>query len=111
MSAQVVQLQNANNQQFTAQLVVNGAALTLGIALSYSEMAGYWLLSLTNSTGNILVSNLPLITGWWPAANILAQFQFLNIGSAFLLNTGNANTDYPGQGNLSSFSLLWDDNT
>jgi hypothetical protein len=111
VSSQIVPLQNANNQAFTVQLTVNGAALTLGVTLAYSEMAGYWMLSIFNSAGVLLLSNLPLITGWWPSSNILAQYQYLNIGSLFLLNTGNAFSDFPGQNNLASFSLLWDDNS
>lgn len=111
MSAQIVPLQNANNQKFSVQLTLNNKALTLGLQLNYSEMAGYWMFSIYNSVGTLLLSNLPLITGWWPAANILAQYEYLKIGEVFLLNTGNAVSDYPVQSNLSSFSLLWDDNS
>jgi hypothetical protein len=40
---------------------------------------------------------------------MLAQYGYLRIGSAYLLNTGNALEDYPGQGTLGFFSLLWGD--
>lgn len=111
MSAQIVPLTNAANQTFSVQLTVNGQPLTLNIALGYSEMSGYWQMAISDVTGNLLLASVPLITGWYPSANLLAQYQYMNIGSAYLLNTGNATTDYPGQSNLSSFSLLWDDNS
>ena len=103
-------LASAPNQAFTAQLAVNGQPLTVNVALSFSEMAGYWQMSVSDSNGNLLLASVPLITGWWPGANLFAQYQYLNIGSAYLLNTGNATTDYPGSNNLGQFSLLWGDN-
>jgi hypothetical protein len=73
-------------------------------------MAGYWQLAIFDVNNNPLVASVPLITGWYPAANLLGQYQYLNIGSAYLLNTGNAAVDYPGPTNLGLFSLLWGDN-
>lgn len=107
---QIVPLATAPNQSFQVQLTVNGLPLTLNIELGYSEMAGYWQMAISDIQGNTLIASIPLITGWYPAANLLGQYQYLRIGSAYLLNTGNATTDYPGPDNLSLFSLLWSDN-
>jgi hypothetical protein len=108
--SQIVVLTNANNQSFAVQLTVNGQALTLNLTLAWSAMAGYWQMSITDINGNLLLASVPLITGEYPAANLLAQYQYLNIGSAYLLNTSNSPADYPGQSNLSQFTLLWGDN-
>lgn len=110
MSAQIVPLQNSPNQTFAVQLTVNGTVLTLNLAVSYSAMAGYWQMAISDVAGNALIASVPLLTGWYPASNLLAQYQYLRIGSAYLLNTGNADTDFPSANNLSSFSLVWDDN-
>jgi hypothetical protein len=110
MSSQIVPLIVAQNQTFTVQLTVNGAPLTLLLTLTYLTMAGYWSLAVADATGAPLLASVPLITGWYPAANMLAQYQYLNIGAAYLLNTGNAPQDYPDQNALSQFSLLWGDN-
>jgi hypothetical protein len=110
MSSQIVPLNVAQNQQFSAQLTINGAPLTLLLELSFNSMAGYWELFISNVTGTALIANVPLVTGLYPAANLLAQYQYLQIGSAYLLNTGNAVVDYPSQSNLGQFSLLWGDN-
>jgi hypothetical protein len=110
MSSQIIPLTTAPNQTFSAQLTVNGSPLTLNFTLSFSEMAGYWQLAVSDVNGNPLIASVPLVTGLYPAANMLAQYQYMNIGSAYLLNTGNAPTDYPGTDDLSQFSLLWGDN-
>lgn len=110
MSSQLVPLNVAQNQTFTVQLTVNGAPLTLLLTLVYYAMAGYWSLKVANSLGVTLLASVPLVTGWYPAANVLAQYQYLNIGSAYVLNTGNSPLDYPDQNSLGQFSLLWADN-
>ena len=110
MSSQIVPLTSSPNQTFSVQLTVNGAPLTLNLSLSYAEMAGYWQLAVGDVNGNLLIASVPLVTGWYPSANMLAQYQYLNIGSAYLLNTGNAPVDYPGPTTLGQFSLLWGDN-
>ena len=110
MSSQIIPLSSSNNQTFSVRLTVNGSPLTLNFTLSYSTMAGYWQMSIADVNGNPLIASVPLITGRYPAANLLAQYQYLAIGSAYLLNTGNAPVDYPGANNLGQFSLLWSDN-
>lgn len=109
MSEQIVPLVQAPNQTFTVQLTVDGAPLTLNLTLTYSVMSGWWQLSIANVQNAVLVASIPLVTGWYPCANLLAQYSYLKIGSAFLLNTGNVASDYPGASNLTDFSLLWSD--
>jgi len=107
--SQTIPLQVAPNQTFSVPLVVDGTQLTLNFSLSYSYMAGYWALAVSSVNGASLIANVPLVTGWYPCANLLAQYGYLTIGSAYLLNTGNAPTDYPGPNDLGLFSLLWGD--
>lgn len=109
MSQQIIPLTQAPNQTFTVQLSVDGNPLTLGLQLNYSAMAGWWQLQVSDVQSNVLLASVPLITGYYPAANILAQYGYLAIGSAYVLNTGNTANDYPGEASLSQFSLLWSD--
>ena len=109
MSSQLVPLNQAPNQTFTVQLTVDGNPLTLNLALSYSAMSGWWQMQVSDATGAVLIASVPLITGLYPAANLLAQYGYLSIGSAFILNTGNSQDDYPSENNLVAFSLLWGD--
>jgi hypothetical protein len=109
MSAQTIPLVQAPNQSFTIQLTVDGNPLTLNLTLSFSAMSGWWQLGIANAQNAVLVASVPLVTGFYPCANLLAQYGYLAIGSAFLLNTGNSPDDYPGVNDLTNFSLLWSD--
>lgn len=109
MSAQTVPL-SSSQQSITAQLQVDGSPLILGLAIRWSEMAGYWVLAIYDARGNLLIDSIPLVTGWYPAANLLAQYGYLHIGSAYILNLGVGNSDYPGNTDLGTgFILVWGD--
>ena len=90
--AQIIPLTNSPNQTLTVALNVNGEVLRLGLFITYSEMAQYWLMSISDSQGNLLLSSIPIMTGSWPAANLLAQQGYLNIGSAYIINLGQCQT-------------------
>lgn len=110
MSAQIIPLNAAPNQTFSVNLQVDGAALTLKFGIRWNEMAGYWVMSVSNSVGTLLIDSLPLVTGWYPGANVLGQYGYLKIGSCFILNQGNNDSDYPGRNDLgTSWVMLWDD--
>jgi hypothetical protein len=109
MSFQIIPLAQNPNQTFSVQLTVDGAPLTLNFFLSYITMSGWWQLQVSSAQNAVLIASLPLLTGFYPGANMLAQHGYLKIGSAYMLNTGNATTDYPAANNLSTFSLLWGD--
>ena len=105
---QIIPLTASPNQNFQIDLQVDSAALTLQITINWNPMAGYWVMSISDVQGNLLVDSLPLITGWYPGGNLLAQFGYLKIGSAFILNEGSSAADYPTLDTLgSAFVLLW----
>jgi hypothetical protein len=108
---QLVQLDPSPGQTFNVTLNVNDATLTLGLALSYNSMAGYWIMTIFDQLGNLLLSNIPMLTGTWPAGNLLQPYGYLRIGSAFLINVSGDPGDYAGPSNLGSdYQLIWDDN-
>ena len=111
MAAQVVSLTSQPNQALTVQLVVDGAALTLNLYIAWSPMAGVWLMDVADATGALLLTCIALVTGVWPAANLLAQYGYLKIGSAYILNTSNDVAAFgPSADNLgSTFLLVWGD--
>jgi hypothetical protein len=110
MSYQIIPLTPSPQQNFPAQLQVDGNAITLNLAIRWSAMAGYWVMSVSNSQGDLLLDSIPLVTGWYPAANLLAQAGYLAIGSAYILNQGDGDSDYPGIDDLGTdFVLLWGD--
>ncbi len=109
--SQILPINDSPNQTIRATLSVNGQALILNLNLSYNGQAGFWAMDIADQSGNPVVSSIPLVTGVWPAANILAPFDYLQIGSVFVINQNGASTDWPDDTNLGSgFALLWDDN-
>lgn len=114
MSYQIIPLTTSLNQTMTVNLTVDGKPLTLNLAVMWSVSAGQWIMSISDASNNLLISSLPLLTGVYPAANLLSQFGYLRIGSLFLLATGqNAlQTDSvsPTADNLTTeFTLIWGD--
>jgi hypothetical protein len=108
--AQIIPLSSNPQQSFSIGLNVDGGVLKLQFDIYFSEMAQYWLMDIYNGSGNLLLTSIPLITGDWPAANILAQYAYLKIGSAYVINSGQVADDYPSASELGSdFLLLWDD--
>lgn len=112
MSAQLIPLTTQPNQTFQTALNVNAAVLRLTLTIRYNEMANYWVMTIADQAGNLIVDNIVLITGLWPAANILDAYQYLQIGSAYVINAGNAPiNDYPNATDLGTdFILMWSDN-
>ena len=109
-TGQVVPLTSSPNQTLTVQLQVDGAPLTLQLGVWWNAMAGYWMMSISSASGVLLLDAVPMITGWYPSANLLAQYEYLQIGSAYIVNVGSTDSDYPGQTDLgTNFILIWDD--
>lgn len=110
MADQVIPLTNAGQQSIKISLAVDGKTLRVQLTIHYSEIAGYWLMDIADSGGNSILVGIPLITGDWPAANILAQYGYLGIGSAYVINATQTARDYPDSTNLGSeFLLIWSD--
>ena len=111
MSAQIIPLDDKPNQSFQVSMDIDGHSLTLDITLRYNAMGAYWTMRIANATtGDIILDSIPLITGDFPAANILGQFPYLKIGSAFVLDVSNSELDFPDNQSLGTdFVLAWDD--
>ena len=109
---QIIPLTTAPNQKLPVALTVNGDALNLHLSIRYNEMIQYWILDIFDTSDDPILSNIPLLTGAYPASNILNQYQYKLIGSAYVLDVSNSNqSDYPNAHELGSdFVLLWGDN-
>ena len=111
MADQIIPLSSAPNQTLTVALNVNGNNLGLKLNVAYNPMGAFWVLNIFTTQGVPIIQSVPLITGTWPGANVLAPFQYLLIGSAYVINITGVSQDYPDNTNLGgSFALLWGDN-
>lgn len=111
MPALTIPLDGSPNQSFQVAVNVNGALITLNLTIRYSYMAGHWIMTIKDGNQQYLLDSVPLLTGSWPAANILGQYVYLGIGSAQIINAGNnICDDYPTDLSLGTdFILVWDD--
>lgn len=110
---QIVPVSSNPNQSFLANLTIDGAALRLNLSIRFNEISQYWTMSISDVNNNSILASVPLLTGSWPSANILGQYKYKMIGSAYLLNVtnGGSELDYPNGQNLGTdFILLWGDN-
>ena len=62
-------------------------------------------------TGEMLLSNVPMLTGKAPAGDLLRQFDYLGIGKAMIVPMSDVTTvDFPGVFDLGKdFILVWGD--
>lgn len=98
------------DQTFSCTIPINGKNVTLNFRLRYNDQAGFWWLTISDQSGNILLDSLPLLSPASPNGNILEQYQYLGIGSAYLIKTGSLPDDSPNSSNLGTdFKLLWGD--
>ena len=108
----IIPLTTAPNQTFRITVEVDGENLSLQLGLRYNLQARYWVMSVTDGkTGKMLVDGIPILTGVYPAANLLEQYNYLKIGSAVIVPVGPV-TEKPEPDDEtlgSSFVLVWGD--
>jgi hypothetical protein len=111
MSDQAITLTSDPNQSLQISPIVDGKPLSLQLDISWSEIAGYWTMRVTDLTADeVLLDSVPLIAGRYPAANLLRQYGYLGIGSAFLINSSGDGEDYPTDATLGeNYLLIWGD--
>jgi hypothetical protein len=108
MSLQVIPVNSAPGQTFNVSVSINGAVYSFFVLLVFNEVAMYWVMSISDANQNLIVAGVPLVTG----LNVLRQFQYLGIGSIYVINATGVDIDFPNSSDLGSdFLLCWADNT
>ncbi|MFC3768356.1 phage baseplate plug protein [Paenibacillus sp. GCM10012303] len=111
MPYKIVPLTPNANQSFTCTLPVDGKNITLGFTVRYNTVGEYWFMSVSDmKTNAVLLDAVPLVTGEYPAADILGQYEYLGIGSAAIVPTSSLATEIPDDTNLGTeYVLIWSD--
>ena len=112
MAMSLVPLTTSPNQSFFVTLPVNGGNIRLKLSIAWNAMAEYWTMGITDmAKGEELASSIPLVSSGYPAANLLAVYDYLRIGSAYLIPTAHQMDNQPSIDNLGrDFLLIWGDN-
>lgn len=103
----IVPLTTSPNQKFTSTIPVDGKKMKFNFFLRYNTEAKYWVLDIFNSQNNSLIVSINLVCG----LNLLEQYSYLKIGSAYIVKVDNSLTDdAPNEYNLGTdFVLVWGD--
>lgn len=110
MAYQIIPL-TPQNQTLNIQLSIDGQNKTLVLTIMYNTIADYWYMSVSDSNGNKLLDSVPLLVSDYPANNILEQYSYLQIGSAYVVPKSNAAAfSQPNDTNLGTdYVLVWGD--
>ena len=111
MSFKIIPLTSAPDQSFKCTIPVDGKNLKLKLRVRFNTLANYWVMSIYDSASNALILDaIPLLTGSYPAGDLLGQYKYLGLGRATIVNVGNSTMDSPDSTNLGTdFLLAWGD--
>lgn len=101
----IVPMQAIPNHSWSCVVPIDEGNTTLRFRLMYNEVAGYWVVDIAKN-GNTVLAGLPMV----PAQNILEQFKYLGIGSAWIIPRSEVAEQWPSYGTLNSeWYVLWGD--
>lgn len=102
----IIPIQPIPNQTFSCKIPVDTQNITLIFKAMYNELANYWVVDISDNTGKNLIAGLPIV----PAQNILEQFSYLKIGSAYIVPRQQLKEQWPSYSTLNSdWYLVWSD--
>ena len=103
-------MQRQNGGKILVAVPVDGKNKYFYLEFRYNRIGEFWNMTLYDgNTQDIILSNVPLLYGEAPAQNILRQFGYMDIGSAFIVKLMKMpSTDSPDWSNwLEEFNLWW----
>ncbi len=93
------------------KLTLDGGARNIHIklCLRYHDLCDYWTATVIDyATGKTLIDMLPLVCG----IDLLGQFKYLDIGSAYVVKNEASDLQQPDNTTLgSTFILVWGDDS
>ena len=102
-------------QVFTLDLSLDGVPFHARVGIRYLGAPECWVLSVwDNSSGELLVNQVPLVCSYGQINDLFRPFQHLRegqgMGSLFVIrNTDEPATPDPAKGNLAEFRIMWGD--
>lgn len=110
MSWHEIPLDTTPDQEFHVTVEANGQNIPLILHIRYNTEGQFWRMDVSDGrTAEMLICGVALVTGEYPAADVLHQFSHLGIGSAMVLPVTDITAgNYPGLFDLGTdFILLW----
>ena len=110
MAYHIIPLDTTPDQQFNVTVEAGGENIPLILRLRYNTEGEFWHMDVSDGrSGEALIANVPLVTGKYPAANLLRQAAHLGLGAAVILPVSEVTRgDIPDLSNLGTdFALCW----
>lgn len=98
------------DQEFNVTVEVGEENVDLLLHLRYNTEGDFWRMDISDGNSQeMLICNVPMLTGEYPAADILEQFEYVGIGQAIVLKVSDAAAgDFPNIENLGTdYILVW----
>lgn len=112
MSICIIPVNSSPNHSMRVVIPVDGKNLTLNLTFRYNSVGAFWAMTIANKNNVVVLDSIPLLTGQYPAADILSPHRRLRLGSACIVSTGRPNItmDSPDSSNLgTTYCLGWGD--
>lgn len=110
ISLYTIPLTSSPNQDLQVSIPIDGKNVILRLKIRYNTVGNYWWMTVRDKDGNVLIDSLPLLTGEHYSSDILKPYRYLGLGSAVVINIGDATLDYPDSTTLGvNFILVWGD--
>ena len=103
----IIPLSTSTNKNFTSTIPIDGKKIKFNFFMRFNTEAEYWVLDIYDSKNNNLLASINLVCG----LNLLEQYSYLNIGSAYIVKIDKTlDMDIPNEYNLGTdFVLVWSD--
>lgn len=101
----------ADNQAKTLTISPNDHTISLRVNIRYLYRTDKWYMSITDGlTGESIVQYVPLVAGDLETLNnLLIQFGYKGIGSAFVIPKGNNENSDPVHETINDYWIVWGD--
>ena len=112
MAWNIVPVDSHPDQDIAVTVEVSGKNIPLRLHIRWNWTYEYWFMSIYDGiSGDMLVDAIPMVTGDYPAADLLKQYQHLGIGSALIVPVSEeVSSDRPNADNLGTeYVLVWGD--
>lgn len=106
-----IPLNNQPNQSFNVSIPLAIKNIVLSFFAKFNTISGYWEIDISNgATGEQLIFGLPLLSGLYPAANLIEAFGHLDIGAAYVTPLHDDAPAIPGENSWGvDYVFVWDD--
>lgn len=112
MQLSKVDIKPIPNQTFKVIVTFDDKKQTFFLTFNYREVCEYWTMTIKDVYQNVLLSNIPCVTGGGllEAGNLLQQFGYMALGSMLMHKTQNTSNDVPGPRDLGiEYEFYWGD--